>query len=379
MESEDRFIDETYAGAIKDVRSARDKFDFVARTGSTKKPKLIEDAKNLSQLLDSVVRGQPITTQIDQQSAQNEQFKIEIEKPAVKFADFAGLQDVKKEFMKEIVLPLKNQELRKYYNKTPNGILLWGPPGSGKTELVLRAAGESGSALIKLNPADRSKFVGDSEKYVRAAFQTAKDLARKDGKCILFIDEIDALGGARGEDMQGYEKNYLAQLLIELNEAPKYWVLTIAATNSPANVDLALRRPGRFSKGIFVGPLDKKARAEFLRIMRSKIPAIRDANIDEEVFVEKTHGFVGGELRYAISAAMDRRMEFAYESGKAEPVTMEDLEYGISITPINTPKWCKQQKPILEQRGETDLCAKLVNVEQFYAKPNDSNGVKAYA
>ncbi|MCI4456992.1 MAG: AAA family ATPase, partial [Desulfurococcaceae archaeon] len=200
--------------------------------------------------------------------------------------------------------------------RPPKGILLYGPPGVGKTLLAKAAATESEANFIAVNgPEILSKWVGESEKAIREIFRRARMVA----PVIIFFDEIDAIAPVRGHDVSGVTDRIVNQLLTEMDGIkPLRGVVVIAATNRPDLVDPALLRPGRFDRVIYVPPPDKKARLEILKIHTRKIPLAEDVDLNK--LAEMTEGYSGADLealvREAVLIALRERLE-------VRPVSME--------------------------------------------------------
>lgn len=213
----------------------------------------------------------------------------------VTFADVAGLKEEKEE-LQEIVDFLKNP--RKYIEmgaRIPKGVLLVGPPGTGKTYLSRAVAGEAGVPFFSISGSDFVEmFVGVGASRVRDLF----DQAKKNAPCIVFIDEIDAVGRRRGAGLGGghdEREQTLNQLLVEMDGfATNEGIIVMAATNRPDILDPALLRPGRFDRRITVGLPDIKAREEILRIHTRNKPL--DDDVDLKVVAKRTPGFSPADL-----------------------------------------------------------------------------------
>ncbi|MDT7861474.1 MAG: CDC48 family AAA ATPase [Saccharolobus sp.] len=230
--------------------------------------------------------------------------EIYIEVPEVRWSDIGGLEDIKEELKEVVEYPLKYPEL--YENsgiEPPKGILLFGPPGTGKTMLAKAVATESGANFIAVRgPEILSKWVGESEKAVREIFRKARMYA----PAVIFFDEIDAIAPIRGISYDsGVTERIVNQLLAEMDGIEKLEnVVVIAATNRPDILDPALLRPGRFEKLIYVPPPDKKARIEILKVHTKNIVIGEDVSLEE--IAEKTEGYTGADLAALVREAAMR-------------------------------------------------------------------------
>lgn len=239
-------------------------------------------------------------------------------KSNVKFSDVQGVDEAKEE-LKEVVEFLKNPEkFTRIGGKLPKGILLYGPPGTGKTYLAKAVAGESGVPFFQMSGSEFDElYVGVGAKRVRQLVA----LARKKAPCIIFIDELDAVGSKRNSKDQGYMKQTLNQLLVELDGFNSTeGVIFIAATNQLEALDKALIRPGRFDRHIPVPLPDINGREKIIETHIKNIHIGRDVNIN--TLARGTTGFSGADLANLINQA-------AIKASKEDKlvVHMEDLEW----------------------------------------------------
>lgn len=222
------------------------------------------------------------------------------EKSTVTFADVKGINECREE-LEEIVSILKNREkYQKIGAKMPRGILLTGPPGTGKTLLAKAIAGEAGVKFFNSSGSEFEEvFVGVGAKRIRELFETAK----KSSPSIIFIDEIDAVGGSRkGHGTHSYRQS-LNQLLVEMDGfSERDNVIVIAATNLPESLDEALKRPGRFDKTIDIPMPDMKSRKDILDLYLGKIS--HDASVDSGEIARSTSGFTGADLFNLVNMSM---------------------------------------------------------------------------
>ncbi len=222
--------------------------------------------------------------------------------PEVTYEDIGGLTEEVKKVREMVELPLKHPEIfEKLGIEPPKGVLLHGPPGTGKTMLAKAVAHESEANFILLNgPEIMSKFYGESEKNLRSKFEEAE----KGAPSIIFIDEIDAIAPKR-EDVQGEVERRVVSQLLTLMDGLKARgkVVVIGATNRPNSLDPALRRPGRFDREVNIHVPDKNGRLAILKIHTRTMPLTKDVNLDELAGI--THGFVGADINaLAKEAAM---------------------------------------------------------------------------
>ena len=224
------------------------------------------------------------------------------DKVQVKFSDVAGADEAKEE-LQEVVEFLKHpKKFNDLGARIPKGVLLFGPPGTGKTLLAKAVAGEAGVAFFSISGSDFVEmFVGVGASRVRDLFATAK----KNSPCIIFIDEIDAVGRQRGAGISGghdEREQTLNQLLVEMDGfAPNEGIIIIAATNRPDILDHALLRPGRFDRQIVVDKPDVTGRIAILKVHSKGKPIGKDVDLD--VLARRTPGFTGADLANLVNEA----------------------------------------------------------------------------
>ncbi|MEM3999824.1 MAG: CDC48 family AAA ATPase [Saccharolobus sp.] len=231
--------------------------------------------------------------------------------PKVTWEDIGDLEDVKEKIREIVELPMRHPEVFQHLGiEPPKGVLLYGPPGVGKTLLARALANEIGAYFTSINgPEIMSKFYGESEQRLREIFEEAE----KNAPAIIFIDEIDAIAPKREEVTGEVEKRVVAQLLTLMDGIKgRGKVIVIGATNRPDAVDPALRRPGRFDREIEIRPPDAKARKEILQVHTRNMPLAEDVDLDK--ISEQTHGYTGADLAaLAREAAMNALRRFINE------------------------------------------------------------------
>lgn len=259
-----------------------------------------------------------------------------LQKPSLNFADVGGMEEVKKEIELKIIKPLEHAELyAQYGKKVGGGLLLYGPPGCGKTFIAKATAGEIKANFINVTLNDiLDMFIGNSEKNLHDIFE----LARANTPCVMFIDEIDALGAKRSDLRQSAGKNVINQFLAELDgiDANNEGILVIGATNTPWHLDSAFRRPGRFDRIIFVPPPDDSSKIEILKLKLVNKPVEK---IDYKAVIKHAKEFSGADIDALIDIAIEGKLVQAMETGIPEPIATKDLVAAAKIHKASTIDW----------------------------------------
>jgi SpoVK/Ycf46/Vps4 family AAA+-type ATPase len=258
------------------------------------------------------------------------------ERPEQGFDSVGGMEGVKDEIRVKIIYPLQHADMYAAYGKkVGGGILLYGPPGCGKTHLARATAGEVKSTFISVGISDvLSMWMGSSEKNLNAVFQKARDSK----PCVLFFDEVDALGASRADMKRTAGRHLINQFLSELDgvDADNEGVLCLAATNTPWHLDTAFRRPGRFDRVIFVPPPDEPARQEILDLQLIGKPTDQ---VDTRKVASKTADYSGADLKALVDRAVEVKLHEAVKVGMPKPICTKDLLKAAKQVRPTTREW----------------------------------------
>lgn len=290
--------------------------------------------------LDKKLRLGQVTTN-DLEEEISEELNQFIQKPDITFKDVGGMDQIKKEIDLKIVQPLLHPEIYEAYGKKiGGGILLYGPPGCGKTYIAKATAGHVNAKFISVSLNDiLDMWIGSSEKNLHEIFE----LARANTPCVLFFDEIDALGASRSDMKQSSGRHLINQFLQELDgiENNNDGVLVLGATNAPWHLDTAFRRPGRFDRIIFVPPPDEDARASIIKLNLQNKPTDSIAHTD---IAKKTKDFSGADIAALIDIAIEAKLEDAIKHGVPKPLVTKDLLRAAKKHHPTTKEWFTSAK-----------------------------------
>ncbi|MCD4810862.1 MAG: ATP-binding protein, partial [Methanosarcinales archaeon] len=281
------------------------------------------------------------------------------EKPDIGFSDIGGLDSVKEDMKKAIIYPFTHKKLYDYYNqKSGGGVLLYGPPGCGKTMIAKAAATECDADFINVETSTiMSKWVGESEKSIKQVFSIARDCNR----AIIFFDEFDAVAGRRGE-LEDYAKRIVNELLQQMDGMDKNDnILVLAATNEPWAIDPALRRPGRFKKLIFIPPPDLEARKAIFNIYLQKLPL--ENNVDAATLSKKTDMYSGADIKAICDDAAEIPLQEALEGKKARKIALNDFSTVLSSRRSSIIPWQRLAVEQVRKSGEEDIFKEIIELE----------------
>lgn len=284
--------------------------------------------------------------------------KAEIEKPKIGFVDVGGMEKLKEQIRMKIIHPLNNASMfQAYGKKIGGGILMYGPPGCGKTHIARATAGEINAKFIAVDIIDiLDKWLGNSEKNLHEVFRQA----RKNAPCVLFFDEVDAVAAARKDIQYGGGRHVINQFLAELDgvKDSNEGVLILAATNAPWHMDSAFKRPGRFDRIIFVPPPDQAARESILQLLLQNKPV---AGIDYASIAKKTEKFSGADLKSIVDIAIEKKLEKALKTGVPEPLNTKDLEQALKQVKSSTVEWLSTAKNYALYANQGGLYDEILN------------------
>lgn len=312
-----------YKAAVNEDPSERDE-EFENRLGI--------EADHQDEVVDGRVRASWEAEGDDSASAVIDGF----EKPKISFEEVGGMDPLKEEIRMKIIYPLQHQEMFEAYGKQiGGGILMYGPPGCGKTHLARATAGEISAGFLSIGINDvLDMWIGNSEKKLHELFEYAR--SRK--PCVLFFDEVDALGAARSDMKTSAGRHLINQFLSELDGAKSSndGVLILAATNAPWNLDSAFRRPGRFDRIVFVPPPDQVARADILRLMLQGKPT---KDIDHDHVARKAGELSGADMKAVVDLTIEAKLQEAMKTGTPQPIVTKDLLTAIKSVRPSTTEW----------------------------------------
>lgn len=289
------------------------------------------------------------------------------EKPGVRFADIADMEEVKESIKEAIIYPFIYPEEYQHFGVRPGGgLLLYGPPGCGKTMVAAATAAESDALFFNLKVSDiKNKYVGESERKVREVFV----LARQHARSVVFFDEIDALASERSSSMEVYERSLVSELLAQMDglqsEASKGHMLVLAASNRPWDIDLALRRSGRFDTTIFVPHPSLTARRKILELSLQDKPVASSVGLDR--LARTTAGYSSAEIVDICqrAAKIPLRERITQKKPRRE-LTLSDFEQVVQRKRTILSSWYAKATAQLAVTQELDMFGELLEAAEKY-------------
>ncbi|MDY7094129.1 MAG: ATP-binding protein [Acidobacteriota bacterium] len=268
--------------------------------------------------------------------------------PKVRFSDVVGMEGLKKLLRLRIIEPFHRPGLfQRFKKKSGGGVLLYGPPGCGKTLMARAIATECGARFTAVGISDiLSMWIGESERNLAGLFQGAREAA----PAVLFFDELDALAYARGKASSDYTRKLVNEFLSQLDGfgGDNEKVLVLGATNMPWDVDEAMKRPGRFDRQIFIPPPDAAARAEMFRAKLRDVPC---EPLDFDLLGQKSDNFSGADVDGAIDLAKDLALGDILDSGQERRLTQGDLLTALEELEPSTLEWLKTARNLVKFGG----------------------------
>ena len=260
------------------------------------------------------------------------------------FADVAGMDDLKKAIRLTIIEPFLRPSLFARFKKTAGGgVLLYGPPGCGKTLAARATAGECRAEFISVGVSDiLSRWSGESEATIRDVFEKAR--VRR--PCVLFFDELDALAYSRSKAVAEHSRTLVNEFLAQLDGigSDNKDILVLAASNMPWDVDPAMKRPGRFARQVFVPPLDAPARRELLDMRLDGLPT---EGVDLDHLARETSLFSGADIDGLVDLAKDSVLSDIVDKGEERPLRADDFEFALSQSHASAIDWLRTARNLV--------------------------------
>jgi len=273
----------------------------------------------------------------------------DVERSTLTLADVGGMRQVKERLTAAFLAPMQHPELRKLYGKSlRGGMLLYGPPGCGKTFIGRAIAGELGAHFLNVGLADvLDMYLGTSERNIQDVFR----LARSSAPVVVFLDEVDALGQKRSLTRSSGMRTTVNQLLTELDgvSGQNEGVFVIGATNQPWDVDPALRRPGRLDRTLLVLPPDAEARESIFRHHLAHRPV---EGIDVRWLARSSDGYSGADIAHVCETASEKALLEGVRTGNARMIQMQDLKAALAEVRSSTGPWFDAARNVVQFANE---------------------------
>lgn len=294
----------------------------------------------------------------------DESVEFVVERPTVKLDDVAGLDDVKQHLDQTVLAPMDSPELRQAFGLTVRGgLLMWGPPGCGKTFLAKALAGHFGAGFISVGISDvLDMWLGNSERNVHDLFLSARRHVRTTGEpCVVFIDEVDALGGRRSRSNHSGIRSVITQFLTELDgaDSDNDGLFVVGATNQPWEVDPAMRRPGRFDRTLCVLPPDRPARFAILAASLETKPLAPGLEVSS--VADRTDGYSGADLTFLAATAVRHALAESRRAGVVVPVSQAHVELALGEVRSSTEDWLSSARSAARYAADPYMFEPLVD------------------
>jgi len=286
---------------------------------------------------------------------------------SVTFDDIGGLEDVKKQVRRKIINPFQDKKalFQRFKRKAGGGVLMYGPPGCGKTMLARALATECNATFKEIRAADvLDQYVGIAEKHIVDIFQNS----RAEKPAVLFFDEVEALAQKRQFESNSKVNTVVSALLTEMDgfSDNNEGILFLGATNVPWSLDAAFRRPGRFDRSIFVPPPDKIARTFILNVLLKDRPT--DDELSVENIVENSVGYSGADLAALVETAVDYAIEDSTSVDNLAPLSQEHFAEAFYEVKSTVGEWLTQAKGFAQYANESGLYDDLAAFLKKYAR-----------